>query len=287
MAPVVELARASVRFEGGALALDRLDLVLEPGALVGLIGPPSSGKSVLLKVIAGLVRPVSGALRGRGDDREGSRARGEAPTASPAVARALDTDLFSTDPSSRRELQRHVGMLFQNNALFDSLTVLDNVAFPLRRQATPPPEDDILARARARLVEVGLGHAFDRFPHELSGGMQKRCGIARATVAEPRLRLFDEPTAGLDPVTCARILALITGIHARQPSGVTLIVSNEMDSLLAAVPRLVVLDAGRLLWDGPTAQLSTAPAAVRGFVSGEGIGPTTDEPVPPRAPSAP
>lgn len=246
MAAVVELARAGVRFEGGAVALAGLDLVLEPGALIGVIGPPSSGKSVLLKLIAGLVRPTTGS------------------------ARVADVDLATPSAAARRELQRHIGMLFQNTALFDSLTVLDNVAFPLRRQAAPPPEPEILARSAARLAEVGLAHAHQRFPHELSGGMQKRCGIARATVAEPRIRLFDEPTAGLDPVTSARILALITGLHARDPSGVTLIVSNEMDTLLAAVPRVLVLDAGRITWDGATARLDDAPAAVRGFVSGTG-----------------
>ncbi len=246
MAAVVELARAGVRFEGGALALAGLDLVLEPGALLGLIGPPSSGKSVLLKLIAGLVPPTSG------------------------TAHVTGLDLARARPAERRQLQKSVGMLFQNTALFDSLTVLDNVAFPLRRLDAPPPEAEILARATARLAEVGLGHAHQRFPHELSGGMQKRCGIARATVAEPRIRLFDEPTAGLDPVTSARILALITGLHARDPSGVTLIVSNEMDTLLAAVPRLLVLDAGALTWDGPTARLDQAPAAVRGFVTGTG-----------------
>jgi len=241
----VELSGVTVRFDGGPPVLDALDLLLEPGALVGLIGPPSSGKSVLLKLIAGLVRPTAGAASVHG------------------------MDLVHGTPAQRRELWRNIGMLFQNTALFDSLTVLDNVCFPLRRQQQPPPEEQVLRRARARLEEVGLGHALARFPHELSGGMQKRAGIARATVAGPRLRLFDEPTAGLDPVTSARILRLITQLHQSDPTGVTLIVSNEMDTLLAAVPRLVVLDAGRVQWDGAPRELHAAPAAVRGFVTGE------------------
>lgn len=242
MARAIELSGVELRFDGGAKVLDGVDLVIEEGSVLGLIGPPSCGKSALLKLLAGLVRPTGGG------------------------ARALGVELSTVSASERRALQRNVGMLFQNNALFDSRTVLENVAFPLRRLPSPPSEDEIQARCRARLAEVGLSHALDRFPHQLSGGMQKRCGIARATIASPRLRLFDEPTAGLDPVTSARILALILELGAQDPSAVTIIVSNEMDTLLKSVRRVLMLDAGKVVWDGPH---EGAPEVFRSFVTGD------------------
>lgn len=232
-------------FEGGPLVLRGVDLSLERGALVGLIGPPSSGKSVLLKVLAGLLRPQRGEVRVDG------------------------LDLASAADSALRSARKGIGMVFQNNALFDSLTVFDNVAFPLRRADQPPDEEEISRRVLARLAEVGLQGAGALFPHELSGGMQKRAGIARATVAAPRVRLFDDPTAGLDPVTSARILALITAIHGADPGGVTVVVSNEMDPLLAAVPRLLMLRDGALIFDDRVDALGRAPE-VAAFVRGEG-----------------
>jgi len=246
MEALVDLAGVHLdALDGGPAVLDALDLALAPGTLTGLIGPPSSGKSVLLKLIAGLIRPN----RGR--------------------AIVAGVDLLAGRAADKRQLQRSIGMLFQNNALFDSLTVFENVAFPLRRLPTPPTESEIGTRCKARIEEVGLGHAMDRFPHQLSGGMQKRAGIARATIAEPRLRLFDEPTAGLDPVTGARILALITELHRRDERGVTIIVSNEMDTLLAAVPRVILIDRGKVAWDGASALVDQAPDTVRGFITGE------------------
>src|SRR5262245_29425251 len=188
--------------------------------MVGLIGPPSSGKSALLKTVAGLIRP----------------ARGE--------VFAFDRDLAGADEAELRRLRKRFGMVFQNNALFDSLTIFDNVAFPLRRADEPVGEEEIAARVTARLADVGLAGTAELFPHALSGGMQKRAGIARATIHAPKLRLYDDPTAGLDPVTAARILALIADLHRRDPDGVTVVVSNEMDSLLAAVPRVVMLHRG-------------------------------------------
>lgn len=211
--------------------LQSIDLHFEPGALVGLVGPPASGKSALLKLIAGLIEPKSGEL-------------------------TIESD--------------SLGMVFQNNALFDSLTIFDNVAFPLRRAKNKPSDEEIERRVRERLKDVGLAGTEELLPHALSGGMQKRAGIARATVAAPRIRLYDEPTAGLDPVTASRILALIVDLHQRDPNGVSLIVSNELDTLVKAVPRVVMLYRGAIAYDGPASaidQHSPAREFVRGDVS--------------------
>jgi phospholipid/cholesterol/gamma-HCH transport system ATP-binding protein len=224
-----------------------LQVTLAAGAAVGIIGAPSTGKSVLLKAIAGLVPPRGGRL-------------------------VIDgVDLARADATAQRAHRKKVGMLFQNTALFDSLTIFENVAFPLRRATPPPPEDELTRRVQAALDAVGLPKAGPLMPHALSGGMQKRAGIARATVARPRVRLFDEPTAGLDPVTAARILVLINTLHAQDPDGVTLVVSNEMDSLLAAFPRIWMLAGGGLHYDGASADLVArrAPRDVLAFVRGE------------------
>jgi phospholipid/cholesterol/gamma-HCH transport system ATP-binding protein len=244
----------SVRVEGlsvelaGERILDALALTLEPGSLVALIGPPGAGKTVLLKVIAGLLRPARGKVLVEGEDFA-----------------ALSELRLS-------ELRRRIGMVFQNNALFDSRTIFENVAFPLRRALDPPPEQEIQRRVRARLADVGLSGSESLFPHELSGGMQKRAGIARATVFGPRIRLYDEPTAGLDPVTSARILGLVQSIHSQDPTGVSVVVSNEMDTLLRTVPRAVMLHQRGIAFDGPVAELGPAghaPELVRKFVAGD------------------
>lgn len=229
----------------GQVVLGPIHAKFEPGALVGLIGPPSSGKSLLLKLIGGLVRPTRGTVEVLGC----------------SMASAKAADLEAT--------RRRIGMVFQNNALFDSRTIFENVAYPLRRSLESLSESEIGRRVRERLSDVGISVSEQLFPHQLSGGMQKRAGIARATVTEPEVRLYDEPTAGLDPVTSARILALVTRIHAHL-GGVSIVISNEMDTLLKAVDRVILLDAGRIVFDGPRAEIDqgAAPPEVFRFTSG-------------------
>lgn len=229
MTASVALSKVEVIFDG-ATVLGPLDLSFGTGSFIGLIGPPASGKSVLLKVIASLIAPARGKV----------------------------------------EMVGRIGMVFQNNALFDSRTLFENVAFPLRRSASPPAEDELSARVLARIKDVGLSGSEQKLPHELSGGMQKRAGIARATVADPEIRLYDEPTAGLDPVTSARILGLIAGLHHKL-GGVSVVISNEMDTLLKTVPRVVMLHHGAIVFDGPRADVdaATAPELARRFVLGD------------------
>src|SRR5439155_22144689 len=146
--------------------LDGIDLSIARGETWGLIGPGASGKSVLLKLICGLMAPDAGTVE---------------------VAE-----------------QRLIGMLFQNNALFDFMTVGENVAFPLTRSGKLP-QDEIDRRVDERLRHVGLAGSERKFPNELSGGMRKRAALARAVIAQPPILIYDEPTAGLDPVTTSKI----------------------------------------------------------------------------------
>lgn len=237
--------------------LDGIDLRVERGECLGLIGPAASGKSVLLKILCGLYRPDTG------------------------VARLDGEDLGAADEDRLMALRARVGMLFQNNALFDFLTVGENVAFPLRmaeRKGVRPEaeklgEAEILRRASARLRAVGLGGSEDKYPSELSGGQRKRVGIARALVAAPELVIYDEPTAGLDPVTTSKIYDLLRRDQA-ETGATVIIVSSDVDALLAFAPRVAMLYRGRLAYDGPAARAADAEhPAVRQFVRGEVEGP--------------
>src|SRR5690606_2923898 len=160
-------------------------LVVRRDEVLGVFGPGGHGKSVLLKLLAGLLRPDEGRVVVEGQD------------------------LATLDPMALSQVRERYGYLFQNYALFDFMNVRDNVAFPLRQREEPPPDEEIASRGRARLEEVGLGHALDRLPSQPSGGMKKRVGLARATIGEPDIALYDDPSAGLDPVTSSKIFELV------------------------------------------------------------------------------
>lgn len=251
MTAALELRGVRFGFSGRPL-FDALDFRLQAGEIIGLIGPPESGKSVLLKLISGLLDPQQGDVFVQG------------------------TKLGPLSEAQRYAERRHIGMVFQNNALFDSLTVYDNVAFPLRalgRFGQAPDAATIDARVRARLDEVGLSHALQSYPHELSGGMKKRAGIARATITQPRFCFYDEPTAGLDPVTSAKIYALIRGFTERDGAG-ALVISNELDTLLPVCNRVVMLFDGKIVYSGaPDGLPQAAHPAVRQFATGASEGP--------------
>lgn len=242
----VQLEAVTVRF-GERLALDAVDLSVSAGELVALIGPPESGKSVLLKVAAGLVLPTSG------------RVRAGADVVVPAADDVLD------------RWRQRVGMAFQNDALFDALSVADNVGFPLRRRGVD--ETMVEERVRVMLERVGLAQARDRLPTAISGGMRKRCGIARAAVTGPELALFDDPVAGLDPLTSQRIVALVREL-AMEGGAAALVVTNDLPAVLPSAHRVVMLLEGRVVYDGTPAQLfGAAHPAVRQFVTGADDGP--------------
>ncbi len=212
-----------------------VSLTVARGESVALIGPSGGGKSVLLKTVAGLLRPDEGHIT-----------------------------LGSTN----------VGMLFQKNALFDSLTCEENLRFPLKERMGVRGEQ---ARGIARrfLAAVGLKGNEDLFPDEISGGMQKRLGIARALVVEPEVILYDEPTAGLDPITSRMIADLIREL--RQRTGSTLLtVTNDMQRAYQLGDRVCLLAQGKLVDGGTPEQVQkTSDAGIRQFIYGLREGPLT------------
>jgi len=233
---------------GHRVVLDGLSLSVAPGTRLGLIGPAAAGKSVLLKLICGLEQPTSGAIT------------------------LLGTSVVGKREAELGDVRKRVGMLFQNYALFDFLTVAGNVSFPLeRRGGLEPPI--IAERVQNRLRAVGLAGSEDKLTAELSGGMKKRVGIARATVADAELVLYDEPTAGLDPVTTQKIYDLLAADQARTGATV-LAVSSDVAALAHFVDEIAFLYRGTIRYRGPAATIADAPdPLVRQFVRGELEGP--------------
>jgi phospholipid/cholesterol/gamma-HCH transport system ATP-binding protein len=249
MQPMISLSGVRKTFAARKTPLlDGIDLALGRGETFGLIGPGASGKSVLLKLLCGLVAPDVGEV-----------SVDELP-----VAGATDDQLIA--------VRARIGMLFQNNALFDFMTIGQNVAFPLEREGKLEA-DEIAARVREKLRAVGLAGSEEKLPNQLSGGMRKRAALARAVIARPPILLYDEPTAGLDPVTTSKIYDLLRA--ERDATGATVIaVSSDVDALRRFAPRMAMLYQGRLRYDGPTDGIADCDdAVVRQFVRGALEGP--------------
>ncbi len=225
--------RGVVKHHEDRVVLAGVDLDVHAGEVLGIVGPGGQGKSVLLKHLPRLIAPDAGSVLLDGVD----------------LGRMSAFDLARARES--------FGYLFQNYALFDFMTVGDNVAFPLRQERRHT-EADIALRVAARLDEVGLLRAIDQYPRELSGGMKKRVGLARATISEPTIALYDDPSAGLDPVTSSRIFALIAGMHRKVAGCASVIVSHDLDRMASLVERWVYLDAGQIQFAGTTAELKRA-----------------------------
>ncbi len=225
-----------------------VSLDVPKGCLYGLIGPGAAGKSVVLKLMVGLVKPDAGQVLVDGED----------------VTLASELDL--------QRIRLKFGMLFQNNALFDYMTVGDNIAFPLRR-LTSLPENEIRARVAERLGHVALPGFETRLPAGLSGGQKKRVGVARATITQAQIVLYDEPAAGLDPVTSQKIFELLR--QEQRESGATVVmVSSDLDRLLTVTDRVGMMYRGQLIFDGTTQEAKTShEPRVRQFVHGLTEGP--------------
>jgi phospholipid/cholesterol/gamma-HCH transport system ATP-binding protein len=233
---------------GSQKVLDGLDLDIPDGKITAIIGPSGEGKSVLLKHLIGLLQPDSGAVEVDGESIVGLRR------------------------SELNRIREKFGMLFQNVALFDSMTVFENVAFPLQEK-TLLSKVEIRDRVLAALEDVGLKNIENKFPDELSGGMKKRVGLARAVVLNPKIILFDEPTTGLDPIIKRAIHQLIKDTHAK--FGFTaVIVSHEIPEIFDVAQNVAMLFRGRILQHGSTDEIinSTDPA-IRQFISGSLDGP--------------
>ena len=228
-----------------------VSLEVAPGTKLGLVGPAASGKSVLLKLVCGLEAADRGELHVLGESLGGKR------------------------ESELGPIRRRIGMLFQNYALFDFLDVAGNVAFPLEQRGGLSA-GQIAERVDARLRAVGLAGSEHKLSGELSGGMKKRAGIARATVADAELVIYDEPSAGLDPVTTQKIYDLLAADHARTGATV-LAVSSDVVALARFVDEIAFLYRGQILYRGPAATIADAPdPIVRQFVRGELAGPLAE-----------
>jgi phospholipid/cholesterol/gamma-HCH transport system ATP-binding protein len=228
--------------------LNGLNLGIPDNQISMILGPSGTGKSVCIKHMVGLLYPDQGDVLVHGD----------------SVPNMRDDDLF--------EMRKKFGVLFQDGALFGSMNVYDNVAFPLR-QHTDKSEDEIAEICNRRLREVGLGGAGDKMPNELSGGMRKRAGFARALVLDPQIVLFDEPDSGLDPVRTALLCELIQEVHAEN-GGCYVVITHDIMSARRVADYIAVLWKGRIVESGPASELFNSDNQfVRQFLSGEARGP--------------
>ena len=235
---------------GGEALLRHVNVSISAGEAFVLIGPSGQGKSTLLKVMAGLVESTSGEVVIEG--------------------RALKL-LRSHE---REKLSQKMGMLFQKNALFDSLTCGENVAFPLREVAHAS-ENEIEAAIVYYLEAVGISHARNLFPDEISGGMQKRLGIARALTLKPQIIFYDDPTAGLDPITSRRIVQLIKDLQ-KQMNTTLVAVTNDMPRAFQMADRIGMVVEGELVICGtPEETRAHKDPRVAQFIRGNLEGPLT------------
>jgi phospholipid/cholesterol/gamma-HCH transport system ATP-binding protein len=242
----VELRHVAKAF-GTLVVLDDVSLVVPAGRAVCILGRSGTGKSVTLKHIMGLLAPDSGQVLVEGED----------------VTTLKRTDLA--------RVRKRIGMLFQNAALFDSISVGENVAFPLRRH-TRLPDEEIRARAQDLLAKVGLEREYDKMPADLSGGMKKRAGLARALALDPPIVLADEPSAGLDPVTAGEIDALLVALN-RRANRTLIIVTHNIPSARVIGDELVFLHQGRIVASGDAATLDRSEIPlVRQFMRSDSSG---------------
>ena len=213
------------KFFGTQKVLDGIDLELAPGETLAVLGRSGTGKSVLLKLLVGLQQVDSGSIRVHGQE------------------------VTNLAPKPLGELRQKVGFLFQSAALYDSLTVEENVAFPLHRH-TDMSAPQQRQRVRELLASVGLEKDLNKLPADISGGMKKRAGLARALVLSPDILLLDEPTAGLDPITAEDIGHLILALQKKQKM-TAIIVTHDLHGARTVADRFALLRDGNILIDGP------------------------------------
>lgn len=244
---MISFRRVSKRF-GSQVVLDDVSLDIPQGQTTVIIGPSGTGKSVFIKLLVGLLKPESGQIW-IGDQE---------------ITHLRERDLY--------QVRKRFGMLFQDGALFDSMNVADNIAFPLR-QHTNKTEKEIMAVVRAKLAQVGLPHVEHKYPGELSGGMRKRVGIARALALEPEIVLFDEPNSGLDPVMSDAIDKLI--VRMQQELGLTFVViSHDLEGTFQIADRIAMLYKSKVIAAGEAAAIRASDnPVIRQFFSRSADGP--------------
>jgi phospholipid/cholesterol/gamma-HCH transport system ATP-binding protein len=247
--PMIEITNLHKSF-GAFPVLRGVNLTVEKGESMTVIGGSGSGKSVLIKHIIGLLFPDKGQVKVGGDV------------------------LNNLDEQGLNEVRKKFGMLFQGAALFDSLTVWENVGFGLK-QHTKMSDKDIRDVATQKLALVGLKGVEEKMPADLSGGMKKRVGLARAIAMDPQIILYDEPTTGLDPITADAINDLI--IDLRKKLGVTSVaITHDMHSAYKISDRIAMLYKGEIQETGTPDEIrGTSNPIVKQFITGSAIGPIT------------
>jgi phospholipid/cholesterol/gamma-HCH transport system ATP-binding protein len=229
--------------------LSGLDLDVRTGETLVVLGPSGTGKSVLLKHIIGLMQPDAGSIR-------------------------IDVEeIVGLSEKALNQVRRRFGMLFQGAALFDSMTVGENVALAMQEHAREMNAEEVRRRVLERLEWVGLRDAAGLKPASLSGGMRKRVGLARALAMDPEYILYDEPTTGLDPITADVINQLIRGLQ-KQLNVTSIIVTHDIKSAYSVADRIVLLYEGRVRYDGTAEETRrTEDAMMRQFIEGSSRGP--------------
>lgn len=234
---------------GKVQVLFDISFTFHPGQVNMIIGPSGCGKTVLLKCIVGLLRPEQGRVW------------------------FGDIDFLQVSARERRELLQNLGMLFQSSALFDSMTVGENVAFPIR-VFTQQSDKEIQDRVSYCLERVGLAGAHSKYPAELSGGMKRRVGLARAIALNPRYLFCDEPNSGLDPLTARRIDALIQEL-TEEFHTTTVVVTHDLKSVIEMGQHILFLYEGRAEWQGEKtemlAEIEVLPPNLQAFLRASGL----------------
>jgi phospholipid/cholesterol/gamma-HCH transport system ATP-binding protein len=260
---VIEVRDLVMRF-GQQTVLSGLDLSVHRGETLVVMGGSGCGKSTLLRLMIGAIAPTQGRIT------------------------MLGQDIAKADEATLDGMRRRFGILFQSAALYQSMSIAENVALPMRELTDLPP-DLIDIQVKMKLEAVGLREHADKFPAQISGGMKKRAGLARALALDPEIIFYDEPSAGLDPVTSAEIDQLILTL-TRKLGVSSVVVTHEMDSAFTIADRMVMLDKGRCLKIAPrdeyerirrtsaeeAAMLSEDDRIVRQFIRGDAQGPITD-----------
>ncbi len=233
---------------GSSAVLRGLNINFAENAVTTILGPSGTGKSVLLKHVVGLLEPDRGEIS------------------------IFGQDIWSMSEEERSELRKRFGVLFQDGALFGSMNIFDNVAFPLRKN-TDLAESEITDIVLKGLAEVGLSESLKKYPNEISGGMKKRAGFARALVMKPDIVLFDEPDSGLDPVRTSLLCDLIVEMH-REHKGTYVVVTHDINTTRRVSDYVGVLWRGELVYYGSVEEAFAADDPfVQQFLSGDSAGP--------------
>ena len=227
MEAAVKIQDLKKTFDGKDFVLKGLNLEIPKGALTAIIGFSGTGKSVLLKHMLGLFQPTSGKVE------------------------VLGTDMSTLSPDDLTKFRCHFGVLFQSAALFDDMTVLENVCFPLIEHRRNLKPDEVIKIAEEKLKMVGLDPKhFNKLPSQISGGMQKRTGLARALALDPEILVYDEPTTGLDPILTEMVDNLILETHKHNKGTTSIMVSHDLAAAFRIADYVAMLDAGQVLLFG-------------------------------------